>query len=110
MEEQQHTSVAGGDVQVGAQGIIYDVVFVWPAARRNDVVELCGASKKLRHEWRGCRIARELTVPKLLLVLEVVGDLKRHADVANADRRADASFDRRASCGGAGSSAVSCTE
>ena len=50
--------------------------------------------------------ARKLTVPELLLVLEIVRDLKRHADVANADRRADASFDRRASCGGAERSAV----
>ena len=47
---------------------------------------------------------RTRTIPELLLVLEVVRYLKRHAGVVS--RRSDASFDRRASCGGAESSAV----
>jgi hypothetical protein len=37
-----HTLVAGGDVEIRAQGVVYDLVVLDLAARRDNVVELCG--------------------------------------------------------------------
>ena len=39
------TSVVGGDVEEGPQGVVDDLMLVLGAARGYDVVELCGGSK-----------------------------------------------------------------
>lgn len=80
------TFVAGGDVEEGAQGVVYDLVFL--AARRHDVVELCGGSQLacVLCQWGAWHRntgagAGALTIPELLLILETVRHLKCHVVV-----------------------------
>ena len=76
--------VAGRDVEVGAQGVVDDAMV--GAARRDNVVQFCSRSAVLARSTGGHDEAVNMggprTVPELLLILEAVGHVECHADLA----------------------------
>jgi hypothetical protein len=82
--QQQRTLVVCRDIEKGSQRVVDDLVLV--AARGHNVVEFCvRACVSRRAVWWGYKIVAPclpLTIPELLLILEIIRHLKCHVVVA----------------------------